>query len=448
MSHTRVRYVLDNPWRFMRQVVAGFRANQGFLLAGAIAYYTLLSIVPMFAFILIVLSQIQAPQDLLNALREYLVLLSPGQVDAVIQQLSVFLENWQVVGGIGLLILLFFSSLAFTVLENSMSVIFFHRVAVKRRHFLISAIIPYCYMLLLAAGLLLVSLVSGSLHSLDSTAVTVMGHVWSLSGSEKTRGVYTGCHRRDPAADIALPGDAGRPAGIPPCLDRRHGRGAVVGNYPARAGLVFLEPVAGQRGLWHLCHRHHYSDQSGGRGDHPAAGCTGDCRIRAHRYGIDRSPRLADVSEATAADQAVIADDSQQGPDWHLLTVAEVLARLHVDPQDGLGDAAVRERQERYGLNEIAETSRRGPWRILLGQFTDFMILVLIIAAVVSGLVGEPQDTLAIVVIVLLNAVIGALQEFRAERAVAALRAMSAPAARVRRERQLLQTPGKAAGAG
>jgi membrane protein len=186
MSHPRVRYVLDNPWRFIRQVFDGFRANQGLLLAGAVAYYTLLSIVPMFALILIALSQIHAPQDLLAALREYLVLLSPGQVDAVIEQLGRFLENWQVVGVIGLLILLFFSSLAFTVLENSMSVIFFHRVAVKRRHFLISAIIPYCYMLLLAGGLLLVSLVSSSLHSLDSAAVTVMGRVWSLSGSERT----------------------------------------------------------------------------------------------------------------------------------------------------------------------------------------------------------------------------------------------------------------------
>jgi YihY family inner membrane protein len=186
MSHPRLRYVLDNPWRFMWRVFAGFRANQGLLLAGAVAYYTLLSIVPMFALILIVLSQFHAPQDLLAAVREYLVLLSPGQVDAVILQLGRFLENRQVVGGIGLLILLFFSSLAFTVLENSMSVIFFHRVAVKRRHFLVSAIIPYCYMLLLAAGLLLVSLVSGSLHALDSSAVTIMGRVWSLSGSERT----------------------------------------------------------------------------------------------------------------------------------------------------------------------------------------------------------------------------------------------------------------------
>ncbi|MCG6899587.1 MAG: cation-translocating P-type ATPase [Gammaproteobacteria bacterium] len=147
------------------------------------------------------------------------------------------------------------------------------------------------------------------------------------------------------------------------------------------------------------------------------------------------------MSEQTAADQTVIPDDTKQGPDWHLLKVAEVLAHLHVDSQDGLDTAAVHERRERYGLNEIAEISRRGPWGILLGQFRDFMILVLIIAAVISGMVGEPQDTIAIVVIVMLNAVIGALQEFRAERAVAALRAMAAPEARVLREHQLRRLP-------
>jgi len=83
-----------------------------------------------------------------------------------------------------LLLLLFFSSIAFTVLENAMSVIFFHRVAVKRRHFLVSAIIPYCYISLLAIGILVVNAVSGGLATLDARTVKVLGHVWSLDGSE------------------------------------------------------------------------------------------------------------------------------------------------------------------------------------------------------------------------------------------------------------------------
>lgn len=184
MDNSRLRFVLDNPWQFFRRVLAGFSANQGLLLSGAVAYYTLLTIVPMFALIITVLSQIQETQPLLESLREYLLLIAPNQADALISQISAFQQNWKTVGLMGILLLLFFSSFAFTSLENAMSVIFFHRVAIHRRHFLISAIIPYCYIFLLALGMLLVSMVSGSLHSLDARSVSVMGQEWSLSGLE------------------------------------------------------------------------------------------------------------------------------------------------------------------------------------------------------------------------------------------------------------------------
>ena len=184
MHNSRLHFVLDNPWLFFRRVVTGFSANQGFLLSGAVAYYTLLTIVPMFALIITGLSQIQETQPLLESLREYLLLIAPNQADALISQISAFQQNWKTVGLMGILLLLFFSSFAFTSLENAMSVIFFHRVAIHRRHFMISAIIPYCYILLLAVGMLLVSMVSGSLHSLDSRSVTVMGQHWSLGGIE------------------------------------------------------------------------------------------------------------------------------------------------------------------------------------------------------------------------------------------------------------------------
>lgn len=184
MSISRARFVLDNPWQFVKRVIVGFSANQGLLLSGAVAYYTLLTIVPMFALILTGLSQFQETQPLLDTLREYLVLITPNQADVLINQISAFQQNWKVVGVTGILILLFFSSFAFTSLENAMSVIFFHRVAIHRRHFLVSAIIPYCYILLLAIGMLLVSVVSGSLHTLDARSLTVMGQHWSLSGVE------------------------------------------------------------------------------------------------------------------------------------------------------------------------------------------------------------------------------------------------------------------------
>lgn len=184
MAISRVHFVLENPWRFTRGVLAGFSANQGLLLSGAVAYYTLLTIVPMFALILVSLSQFQETQPLLDTLKEYLALITPDQSEALTMQISAFLENWKTVGLMGLLLLLFFSSFAFTSLEKAMSVIFFHRVAIHRRHFLISAIIPYCYILLLAVGMFLVSTISGSLHSLDTRSVAVLGYHWSLGGIE------------------------------------------------------------------------------------------------------------------------------------------------------------------------------------------------------------------------------------------------------------------------
>lgn len=180
----QARHVLDHPWRFVRQVFASFRANQGFLLAGAVAYNTLLSIVPMFALILVLLSQFSDAQALLRTLREYLSLVAPEQTEALVAQIGVFVTNWKLVGALGVVLLLFFSSLAFTVLENAMSVIFFHRVVVRRRHFLVSAIIPYCYILLLALGMLVVNVVSGALAALDDRHITLLGRSWSLDGAD------------------------------------------------------------------------------------------------------------------------------------------------------------------------------------------------------------------------------------------------------------------------
>jgi YihY family inner membrane protein len=176
----RLNHILNDPLAFVLCVVRGFRANQGFLLAGAVAYYTLLSLVPMLALILVILSQVMDTTLLLDTTRHYLELLAPGQSGAITNQIALFVENWKIIGIVGLAVLLFFSSLAFTVLENAMSVIFFHRVRVKRRHFLTSAVIPYLYILSLAFGMLLVSLASGSLHRLDNQTLTLLGHSWSL----------------------------------------------------------------------------------------------------------------------------------------------------------------------------------------------------------------------------------------------------------------------------
>ncbi len=174
--------VLRHPGAFALRTLKNFRANQGLLLAGAVAYYALLSIVPLLILIVIALSQWIDQQELLQTLGRYLEWLVPGQSGAIVGELSNFLEHQAVIGWVLLLSMLFFSSLAFTVLENAMSVIFEHRVAVKRRHFLISALLPYCYILSLGAGLLLVTLVAGSLQAMGQESVDFLGHRWSLHG--------------------------------------------------------------------------------------------------------------------------------------------------------------------------------------------------------------------------------------------------------------------------
>jgi YihY family inner membrane protein len=153
------------------------------LLAGAVAYYTLLSLIPMLALMLVVLSQLMAPEQLLAVTRDYLAWVAPGLADTVTGEIHAFIGHWPVIGIVGVLALLFFSSLAFTALENAMSVIFFHRVAIRRRHFLVSAIIPYLYILLLALGLLAVTALSSVLHALEGRTLVLFGESWSLSGA-------------------------------------------------------------------------------------------------------------------------------------------------------------------------------------------------------------------------------------------------------------------------
>ena len=128
------------------------------------------------------------------------------------------------------------------------------------------------------------------------------------------------------------------------------------------------------------------------------------------------------------------ASASGRTPAWHTRSVPQTLEALGSDPVTGLTHREAQSRREEFGGNCLAEGQHRALLSMLLGQFADFMILVLLGAAVVSGVIGEPQDTIAILVIVLLNAIIGAVQEFRADRALTALRAMSAPEARVVRE--------------
>ncbi len=126
---------------------------------------------------------------------------------------------------------------------------------------------------------------------------------------------------------------------------------------------------------------------------------------------------------------------------WHAMPAQDVAKRLDVDPRHGLSEAEVAARIERYGPNELARAERRSTAAIFFRQFTDFLILVLLAAAVVSGLAGDLKDTALILVIVIANAVIGFVQEYRADQAMAALRKLAAPTASVVRDSQPAQVP-------
>ncbi len=119
--------------------------------------------------------------------------------------------------------------------------------------------------------------------------------------------------------------------------------------------------------------------------------------------------------------------------DWYLKTPEEAIATLNVDPVQGLSDASIEQRQAQYGLNELKEMPGRGVLAILWEQLTNPLVLLLLGAAVISALLGKTTELIAIMAIVVLNAVLGVGQEYRAEKAMAALKKMSAPLVRVRR---------------
>ncbi|MGO9136346.1 MAG: YihY/virulence factor BrkB family protein [Syntrophales bacterium] len=170
---------------FLFRVVRSFRQNQGVLLSGAIAYYTLLSIAPLSILTLIVLSHFVEEEQLFLTLSTYLEMAMPGYAATLIDQVRVFIAHRNVIGVIGILIMLFFSSIAFTVLENAISVIFHHRIRIQRRHFLVSAIIPYVYILLIGLGIFFVSFFAGALEAVENRQFMLLGWNWSFEGTSR-----------------------------------------------------------------------------------------------------------------------------------------------------------------------------------------------------------------------------------------------------------------------
>ncbi|OYV64746.1 MAG: ATPase, partial [Acidiphilium sp. 21-66-27] len=133
--------------------------------------------------------------------------------------------------------------------------------------------------------------------------------------------------------------------------------------------------------------------------------------------------------------------DPTTPPAWHALDAAAVIAALGGDAARGLDDAEAAARLRRHGPNAIEAAKPPGRLALLLAQFTDVMVLLLIGAAALSALIGALEDTAVILAIVILDAVVGFIQAARAQDAVAGLRRLAAPVATVRRQGRTVALP-------
>ena len=128
---------------------------------------------------------------------------------------------------------------------------------------------------------------------------------------------------------------------------------------------------------------------------------------------------------------------------WHMLDAETALDLLDSDRKAGLSHAQVHDRIINFGLNELKEQAGRSAWQILLDQFTNIMLIMLIAVAIVSSLLGEAKDAIAIFSIVGINGLLGYVQESRAEKALAALKQMAVPMVRVCRQSTIQDIPGR-----
>ena len=126
---------------------------------------------------------------------------------------------------------------------------------------------------------------------------------------------------------------------------------------------------------------------------------------------------------------------------WYQLSMEETCKTLGTDAQKGLSGSEAKARLEKYGPNELAHKKGASIFQMFLEQFKDYMVIILIIASIVSAFVGEGADALIIIAIVIVNACLGVFQEYRAGKALEALKKMSAPNAKVIRDGEVMTVP-------
>jgi len=199
-------------WRFARRVLRRFLANKGLLLASAVSYNTLLSLIPLFALLLVILSHVYDEQRLTDLLLTELGALMPGHTDELSRQVQSFLGNRELIGWVGFIVLLFFSSWAFRSLEDAFAVIFPRPGAARRLW--ISAVIPYAFIFVLGLGLLLQAVLVSLLEGLSDSQLALLGDYFTAAELSAAMisvfsflglaALFTGIYRFMPVVDVRL----------------------------------------------------------------------------------------------------------------------------------------------------------------------------------------------------------------------------------------------------
>jgi membrane protein len=191
-----------------------FFRNHGLLLTGAVAYNMMLSLIPLSAVLMVVFSKFFDQDLLMEGLTAEVALIAPGFVPTLSDVLLGFLRNRDVVGWIGLLVLLFFSSLAFRVLEDSIAIIFHKPLPTLKRKFWVSALMPYLFILIVAAGLIVVTSANALLDAhgrlerkfplVDSIIQNHMGQIVYISGVLGLVLLFTMFYKIMPVAKVSF----------------------------------------------------------------------------------------------------------------------------------------------------------------------------------------------------------------------------------------------------
>jgi YihY family inner membrane protein len=199
--------------RFMLRVLSHLGKNKALLLAGGVAYNALLSMVPMMAVVLVALTHVWDRDQLLAIIAHELALLIPAQAQGIINEVAMLLDNRDLVGGIGLGVMLFFSTWAFKMLEGALAVIFARSRSRRKRSFWMSALLPYIFILVIAAGLLALTITVAVLERLAEADVMVWGYQLSMdswpayvlkySGIATLILMFTSVYRVMPIAEVS-----------------------------------------------------------------------------------------------------------------------------------------------------------------------------------------------------------------------------------------------------